>query len=126
MPKDCCDYLIAHYLWQKTTMVEATVEAQTNIPNLWQDLANLSPLIAALILGILGLATVVVILWRENKTLQKYIRENDRENLKVLNALSTAMDKVKDNNQNSDKIFTQELKSLKEFISLKLDNNGGK
>lgn len=65
---------------------------------------------ATLILMILFMAFAIGKLWSANNTKEEYIRESERENLKILNDLSTVIDKVSKDGQRS-------FESTKELIN---------
>lgn len=50
-------------------------------------------------------------------TLNKELRENERENLNMMSKLASSLDKIAVNNT----MFHQEIQSLKEYIGLKID-----
>lgn len=58
----------------------------------------------------------------ELKELNEYIRENDKENMKILSDVSNTLDKVMSNQIHSDNIMIQEINNLRDTILMKLDN----
>lgn len=59
---------------------------------------------------------------KEIQQLNRYIRENDKENLETLNKLSVTLDKIIDTQKNSDDNVVKEIKNTKEIVVLKIDN----
>lgn len=93
------------------------------------ELAKLSPIIALLVGGIIylyrGIRSYKKELREEREkcekkieNLNKELRNNERENLKMIGKLCDSLDKI----SNSNKIVHNEIKNLKEIISIKLDN----
>lgn len=52
------------------------------------------------------------------KELNEYIRESDKENLQTLSDVSRTLDKVLENQKNTDSIVVNEIANLKEVIKL--------
>lgn len=86
------------------------------------DLYNLSPIIGCLVICIIYLTYQVYTKEKELKELNKYIRENEIENMKMLEHLSHTLDKVIDNDRNSNNTVLKEINNIKEVIIIKLDN----
>lgn len=86
------------------------------------DLYKLSPIIGCMIIAIIYLSYQVYTKEKELKELNKYIRENEIENMKMLEHLSHTLDKVIDNDKNSSNIVLKEINNFKEVIIIKLDN----
>jgi septal ring factor EnvC (AmiA/AmiB activator) len=53
--------------------------------------------------------------------LNEYIRESEKETVQVLNAVNNTLDKVLENQKNSNNMVIKEIENLKEYISLKLN-----
>lgn len=56
----------------------------------------------------------------EIKELHKYTRDNDAENIKVLEKVSSTLDKVMEQEKNGNTIVLKEIDNLKQLILLKL------
>jgi len=63
---------------------------------------------------------------KQIQELNKYIRNNDKDNLETLNKLSTTLDKIMDKQKNSDNNVVTEIKNTKEIIVLKIENLSNK
>lgn len=93
------------------------------------ELYNLSPIIGLLVVAVITLAYVVKkmddkIIKKEEelKELHNYLRDNDAENIKMLENLSNTIDKVIEQGKHGNSIVLKELDNLKQIISLKIDN----
>jgi uncharacterized coiled-coil protein SlyX len=75
-----------------------------------------------MLVGIIYLSYQLYTKEKELKELNTYIRENEIENMKMLEHLSHTLDKVIDNDRNSSNTVIKEINSFKEIIIIKLDN----
>jgi hypothetical protein len=92
------------------------------------QLYTLSPIIGLLLVGICFL---VYLLKRrdekinekeeELKELNKYIRENDSENIKILEKVSNTLDRVMEQDKTGNSAVLKEIDNLKQLILLKLN-----
>jgi len=93
------------------------------------ELVKISPIVAVLVGGIIYLYRAVKSYKKELKEerekcdekiedLNKELRETEKENLMLFNKLADSLDKM----ANSNKVVHNEIKNLKEIISIKLDN----
>lgn len=57
---------------------------------------------------------------KEIETLNGYVRESDKENLQILNEVNNTLDKVLENQKQSNQMVIKEIENLKEYISLKM------
>ena len=55
--------------------------------------------------------------------LNDYIRESDKENVIVLTEVNNTLDRVLENQKNTNEVVIKEISSLKEFLILKFGHN---
>ena len=81
-----------------------------------------NPLVALLILFLGIFIYLYIKSLKENKELNQYIRDNEKDNLETLNKLSNTLEKLTDSQKNSDESVLKEISVSKDFIGLKIDN----
>lgn len=120
-------------------LLETTTSASSTV-GIWEELAKLG--IVAVLMGI-AVVWLVKQLAKKDRIIkakdaqieadQKYIRENDKENLQVLSDLNQTIDKLIDtqkalsdkaidSQKNSTESLGKEIQSLKEFVEVKITN----
>lgn len=92
------------------------------------QLYTLSPIIGLLVVGI---GFLVYLLKKrddklnekeeELKELNKYIRDNDAENIKILEKVSSTLDRVMEQDKTGNSAVLKEIDNLKQLILLKLN-----
>jgi hypothetical protein len=102
------------------------LQAQTEVDFIAQ-LYKLSPIIGLLLIGI---GFLVYLLKKrddklnekeeEIKELNKYIRENDSENIKILEKVSSTLDRVMEQDKTGNSAVLKEIDNLKQIIILKI------
>lgn len=90
------------------------------------NLAKLSPIIAVLVVGIIYLYKREKEARSEVSKLNDELRENEKENLNMLNKLVNAMDKISITNQSTTQAIKDEIKSLKDYIQIKMELMNGR
>lgn len=102
---------------------------QTSTPNVdfINQLYTLSPIIGCLLVGIGYLVYLIkkkddTIADKESelKELHKYVRDSDSENIKILEKVSSTLDKVMEQDKTGNSTVLKELDNLKQLIFLKL------
>jgi hypothetical protein len=97
-------------------------EGETGL-NILQELVKQGPLFA------LFVAITIYLVWKldkkekEIKELHEYIRENEKENLKILNDVNNTLDQVTRKQNDTNEIVAKEVQHLKEFIKLIIDRD---
>ena len=104
------------------------LQAQPEIDFVTQ-LYNLSPIIGCLVVGITFLAYLLKKKddklnekEAELRELNKYIRDSDAENVKILEKVSSTLDRVMDQEKNGNTNILKEIDHLKQMILLKLNS----
>src|SRR6478735_914657 len=94
------------------------------------QLYNLSPIIGLLLIAIGYLVYDLRLKNKkieekegELKELNKYVRESENENIKILEKVSNTLDKVVDSQRSGDNSVLKEIDNLKQLIILKLKND---
>jgi hypothetical protein len=103
------------------------IQAEVDFIN---QLYNLSPIIGCLLVAI---GFLVYLLKKKDekinekeaelKELHKYVRDNDAENIKILEKVSSTLDRVMEQEKNGNSIVLKEIDNLKQLILLKLKND---
>ena len=92
------------------------------------QLYNLSPIIGCLVTAIIFLVKIsytkdkkITEKEAELKELNNYIRESDSENIKILERVSSTLDKVMEQEKNGNVNVLKEIDHLKQIILLKIN-----
>ncbi len=104
------------------------LQAQTEVDFISQ-LYTLSPIIGCLVIGIGYLVYSLNARDKkisekeaELKELHKYVRDSDAENIKILEKVSSTLDRVMEQEKNGNSIVLKEIDNLKQLILIKLKN----
>lgn len=86
------------------------------------NLSHEGPLVSLFILICLYLAWQIKKKDENIVTLNEYIRESDKENAEILSEVNNTLDRVLENQRNTNEVVIKEISSLKEFLLLKFGN----
>lgn len=112
-------------------MLSILLQVQAEVDFISQ-LYTLSPIIGCLVVGI---GFLVYLLKKrddkinekeaELKELNKYVRESDAENIKILEKVSSTLDRVMEQEKSGNSTVLKEIDNLKQLILLNLTNKKG-
>ena len=83
------------------------------------NLSHEGPLVSLFILICLYLVWQIKKKDENIVTLNEYIRESDKENAEILSEVNNTLDRVLENQRNTNEVVIKEISSLKEFLLLK-------
>ena len=102
------------------SIILQVIDSETSsgiIASLVENVASQGPMAALFLLITIYLGWRLYRKDKENTELNKYIRDNDKENLKTLNEVNNTLDKVLETQKTSNNSVNREIKNSKEFIS---------
>lgn len=88
-----------------------------------ENLITLGPVVTVLVSVIWFLHNKLSKCEERLEKLNQSTRDNDKENILLLESLSSALDKLSDRDDNNTQTILQELRNMRDLVITKLENN---